>query len=397
MPRSVLRSYLSAAVVIAAASLAPVLAGPATATGHPSLVVGGATVREGDSGHRNLVFTVRLRHAAGSKVTVSYATAAGTASSPSDFVRTTGTLTFRGATVVRHVAVPIVGDRRVEPDEWFRLVLGRAHGATIAIRSARGTIRNDDERLTYEADGSGIGTVTSDPAGLSCSSSCSHVFPLGTVVALSEAAGSASAFGGWSGDCSGTSPCQVTMTAPHSVGATFDLLPSESLTVNVPAGGVVTSSDSSIDCGAVCQVSYPQGTPVALTETPDDHWQFAGWADQAGDPACAGTASTCSLDLESADTVTATFLRLITITVAGPGKVYDNNGHQLCPDAMANTTCDIPEPWDTSVSFIAVSDATGIFQQWSGPCGPTSTGSSCVVDPGGPVYVSAIFNMKPAP
>jgi PASTA domain/Divergent InlB B-repeat domain len=69
--------------------------------------------------------------------------------------------------------------------------------------------------------GPGTGTVTSSPAGINCGGTCVATFANGTSVSLSERPGARSRFVGWSGDCSGRSACVLSMTANHSVKATF--------------------------------------------------------------------------------------------------------------------------------------------------------------------------------
>jgi hypothetical protein len=77
--------------------------------------------------------------------------------------------------------------------------------------------------LTVTKAGTGSGTVTSSPAGISCGSTCSASFSQGTSVALSATAASGSTFAGWSGEgCSGT--CTVSMTQARSVTATFQAI-----------------------------------------------------------------------------------------------------------------------------------------------------------------------------
>lgn len=79
--------------------------------------------------------------------------------------------------------------------------------------------------LAVSLAGTGKGVVKSTPSGIDCGSQCSAVFNLGTAVTLTPVADSSSVFGGWSGACSGTGPCVVTMTQQRSVGATFTLNP----------------------------------------------------------------------------------------------------------------------------------------------------------------------------
>ena len=67
----------------------------------------------------------------------------------------------------------------------------------------------------------GRGTITSSPAGINCGSTCSAAFATGAVVSLSAAAASGSSFLGWSGACSGTNACTVTMSSAKAVTAGF--------------------------------------------------------------------------------------------------------------------------------------------------------------------------------
>ena len=67
--------------------------------------------------------------------------------------------------------------------------------------------------LTVTKAGTGSGTVTSSPAGISCGADCSQPYNPATVVTLTKAATAGSTFTGWSGACTGTGACQVTMSA----------------------------------------------------------------------------------------------------------------------------------------------------------------------------------------
>jgi hypothetical protein len=81
-----------------------------------------------------------------------------------------------------------------------------------------------DKTLALTKAGGGSGTVTSSPAGISCGSTCAHAFRHGTAVTLTAAASGRSRFAGWSGGCSGTGSCTLTMSANRSVTATFNVL-----------------------------------------------------------------------------------------------------------------------------------------------------------------------------
>jgi endoglucanase len=76
--------------------------------------------------------------------------------------------------------------------------------------------------LTVTRAGMGTGTVTSSPAGINCGSSCSANYNSGASVTLTAAAATGSTFAGWSGACTGTGPCTVSMTAARAVTATFN-------------------------------------------------------------------------------------------------------------------------------------------------------------------------------
>jgi archaellum component FlaF (FlaF/FlaG flagellin family) len=80
--------------------------------------------------------------------------------------------------------------------------------------------------LSVSRAGTGSGTVTSSPAGISCGAACSASFSSGTAVSLSAAAAAGSTFAGWSGGgCSGTGGCTVTLSAAQSVTASFNANP----------------------------------------------------------------------------------------------------------------------------------------------------------------------------
>jgi hypothetical protein len=94
-------------------------------------------------------------------------------------------------------------------------------GALDAIRRGAG-VSSTGMALTVTKAGTGSGTVTSSPAGISCGSTCTASFASGASVTLSAAAASGSTFSGWSGACTGSASCTLSMTAARNVTATFN-------------------------------------------------------------------------------------------------------------------------------------------------------------------------------
>ncbi len=93
-------------------------------------------------------------------------------------------------------------------------------------------------------------------------------------------------------------------TATASVTITVGTISSPIQLTVMSAGsgaGTVTSSPAGIDCPGSCTASFPAGTAVVLTATPDSGSTFTGWSG-----GCTGT-GTCSLTASA--TVTSTFVQ----------------------------------------------------------------------------------------
>jgi hypothetical protein len=75
--------------------------------------------------------------------------------------------------------------------------------------------------LTVTETGNGTGSVTSNPPGITCQDVCSSSFPTGSQVTLTATPAQGSTFAGWSGPCSGTGTCSVTMNSNQTVTANF--------------------------------------------------------------------------------------------------------------------------------------------------------------------------------
>ena len=111
----------------------------------PELSIADASLDEGDAGTANLAFTVTLSAADADDLTVDFATSAGSATAGTDYVSTSGTLTFVAGVTTQAIDVSVNGDLLDEADESFSVTLSQANGdATLGDANATGTIRDDD-------------------------------------------------------------------------------------------------------------------------------------------------------------------------------------------------------------------------------------------------------------
>jgi hypothetical protein len=81
-----------------------------------------------------------------------------------------------------------------------------------------------DMQLSVNLGGTGLGGVTSSPAGIDCpATSCSASFQQGTVVTLTATPADGSVFAGWHDACEGVGPvpCTLTISGPTTASAAF--------------------------------------------------------------------------------------------------------------------------------------------------------------------------------
>lgn len=243
--------------------------------------------------------------------------------------------------------------------------------------------------LTLTKAGTGTGSVTSAPSGISCGSTCSAGYADSTSVTLTATADSGSTFSGWSGGgCSGTDTCTVSMSTARSITATFD--PSTyTLTASKLGTGSGAITATGISCGSDCSEAYNPGTDVTLTATPSTGSVFSGWGGTAG---CSGT-STCTTTMNAAKSVTATFtLDGYSLTIiksgTGTGTISSSPSGISC-----GSTCSSSYDYGTSVTLTATPSSTSTFGGWGSGSSCSGTGT-CTVTVDSAKSVNATFNPK---
>ena len=111
----------------------------------PALSIGDAQVTEGAAATTTpLTFNVTLSPSSAQTVTAGYTTVAGTATAGTDFVATSGTVTFTPGQTTRPIVVTVNGDDADEADEQLTVVLSSPVNATILDGTGVGTILDDD-------------------------------------------------------------------------------------------------------------------------------------------------------------------------------------------------------------------------------------------------------------
>ena len=133
--------------------------------------------------------------------------------------------------------------------------------------------------LAVNTSGTGSGSISLNPPG--------GTYSYGTVVALTATADAGSTFTGWSGACSDSGACSVTMDGAKSVTATFTL---NSYLLTTATAGTGSGSVDLDPAGG----TYSHGTVVTVTATPATGSTFTGWSGACSD------SGACSVTMDGA-------------------------------------------------------------------------------------------------
>ena len=236
-----------------------------------------------------------------------------------------------------------------------------------------------DQTLTVTVTGPGsVAGMNLDCPGTNCMQS----YAPGTMVTLTASPDTSATFTGWSGDCSGTGDCTVTMDRARSVNATFTGPPGmHMLSVIVTGPGTVTSTPAGISCSSgTCTAMFNDTDTVVLAATPTGAGTFSSWSGY-----CSGNGS-CSVPMTADRSVSATFASsgyVLTVQLGGDGTgtVVSNPAGINCSNSNpAGCSYDFG-PSAGSVTLTATADTDSSFAGMGigspGGCMGDNYASSC--------------------
>jgi len=230
----------------------------------------------------------------------------------------------------------------------------------------------------------GNGTISSSPTGIICGADCEEPYRPSTLVALTAIPDEHYLFAAWSGDCSGTSSCQVAMAQERNVTATFNLKEYQ-FGVSKLGTGTGTITGNGINCGSDCAELYPALTTITLTATPTGDSLLANWGG-----ACSGAATTCQVTMDQVKNVTATFnLKDYQLSVSKPGT---GAGTIIGNGIDCGSDCSELYQAHTPVTLTATPAADSLLANWGAACSGTAT--TCQVTMDQVKDVTATFNLK---
>ena len=217
---------------------------------------------------------------------------------------------FTKDVVVTLTALPSPGYRF---DHWSGDASGVLTSATVAMGSNKSVTATFIKTWTL--------TASTSPAGGGTVSPSNGTFDDGTSVTLTATPATGYRFDHWSGDAADTLPTiNVTMNSVKNIQANFVKIWTLATSVVPSAGGTISPAGG----------TYDDGTVVSLTATPATGYRFDHWSGDAS-----GTVATMSVTMSAARNVTATFVKIWTLTVAvdpaGSGSIALTGGGSIPP------------------------------------------------------------------
>ena len=226
----------------------------------PAISINDVSVTEGNTGTVNANFTASLSAASGLQVTVNYATANETATAGSDYVASSGTVTFPAGSTTQTISVVVNGDALPEPTETFFINLSNAVNATIADAQGQGTINDDDALPSISISDVSVTEGNTGTVNANFTASLSAASGLQVTVNYATANGTATSGSDYvTGSGTVTFPAGST-TQTISIAVNGDALdePNETFFVNLSTAVNATIADAQ----GVCTINDDDASPA---------------------------------------------------------------------------------------------------------------------------------------
>ncbi|NJD11321.1 MAG: hypothetical protein FIB01_13095 [Gemmatimonadetes bacterium] len=282
----------------------------------------------------------------------------------------TGGGTFNYGASVTVTATAAVGYRFVNWTEGGTEVSTSASYAFTATanRTLVANFQQTEPRtLTVLGGGNGAGNVSA--TGYTCAitagataGDCAETLPVGTVVTLTAAPATGSSFTGWTGACTGTGTCQVTVPDQNiSVTATFTLNQYTITASASPANGGSVSGGGTFNHGAT----------VTLTATPTATWSLRDWTEGG---TVVSTSRTYTFTATNNRTLVANFVQApsydlrVTGLGTGTGTVTASGINCTITAGVTSGACYNTYIDGTGLVLTAAPNASSTFVGWTGDC-----------------------------
>ncbi|MDH3328384.1 MAG: hypothetical protein OEM01_04055 [Desulfobulbaceae bacterium] len=208
--------------------------------------------------------------------------------------------------------------------------------------------------LKVTTAGTGTGTVTSSPIGISCPEDCTEFYDYNTAVTLTATPDPDSVFTSWTGDADCYTDGTVTMDMAKSCMATFTRLYSITASASPAEGGAVSCTPNPVE----------HNSASTCTITTNPHYTLDNVTGSCGGTLDGDTYTTDAIT--AGCTVIANFALdrfSLTVTTAGTG-----TGTVTSSPVGINCGGDCTEDYDynTAVTLTPAPDADDIFAGWSG-------------------------------
>ncbi len=238
------------------------------------------------------------------------------------------------------------------------LLLQRVNGNAVTVGSG------SSFNLQVNRNGTGTGTVTSSPAGINCGSTCNASFANNTLVTLTPSPVAGSTFSSWSGDCSGSNSCQVTMNQARSVTANFSIL-SQSFRVIAMINSPFGSSGLILRINGVDNSNIPVPTTISLDPLIPSGQTYNVSVIQSPPGLTCTTSNGSGTVGNSAPQVTVNCAQnfALSVSTVGSGSVTSNPAGINCP-----SSCVVGFAQNSNVQLTATPGPNANFTGWTGAC-----------------------------